>query len=126
MSNGSYSVLLKDKIKEFNKNIYVDSDKSISIRSFLISSISQGISKITNVLESEDTFSTINSIKKLNCKIKKIGKRSYKVYGKGLGSFYAKKNTILDLGNSGTGLRLITSIISTTPNLKLLLTETHR
>ena len=122
MSNGSYSVLLKDKIKEFNKSINVDSDKSISIRSFLISSISQGISKITNVLESEDIFSTINSIKKLNCKIKKIGKKSYKVYGKGLGSFYAKKNTILDLGNSGTGLRLITSIISTTPNLKLLLT----
>ena len=106
MKYKKYLVKISQPIKSFNHTINVDSDKSISIRSFLISSISQGISKITNVLESEDIFSTINSIKKLNCKIKKIGKKSYKVYGKGLGSFYAKKNTILDLGNSGTGLRL--------------------
>ena len=70
MSNQSYSVILKNKIRKFNKIIIVDSDKSISIRSFLIGSISQGISKVFNVLESDDVFSTIESIKKLNCKIK--------------------------------------------------------
>ncbi len=122
MPNESFSVLFKNKIKEFNKITQVDSDKSISIRSFLISSISQGVSEISNVLESEDVFSTINSLKKLNCKIKKIGKKKYKVYGKGLGSYYTKKNTTLNLGNSGTGFRLITSIISTTPNLEVVLT----
>ena len=54
-----YSVILNKKIEEFNKVIEPDSDKSISIRAFLIGSISQGISKISNVLLSEDVFSTI-------------------------------------------------------------------
>ena len=122
MSNQSYSVILKNKIIKFNKIIIVDSDKSISIRSFLIGSISQGISKVFNVLESDDVFSTIESIKKLNCKIKKIGKKNYQIYGKGLGSYYAQKNTKLNLGNSGTGLRLLSSIIATTPNIEVVLT----
>ena len=64
-----HSVILNKKIKEFNKVIEPDSDKSISIRAFLIGSISQGISKISNVLLSEDVFSTIECLKKLNCKI---------------------------------------------------------
>ena len=117
-----HSVILNKKIEEFNKVIEPDSDKSISIRAFLIGSISQGISKISNVLLSEDIFSTIECLKKLNCKIIKEGKNKYKIFGKGLGSYYAKKNTLLDLGNSGTGLRLISSIISTTPNIEVNLT----
>ena len=68
MAVKSYSVILNKKIGEFKKVINVDSDKSISIRAFLISSISQGISKISNVLLSDDVFSTIKSLKKLNCK----------------------------------------------------------
>ena len=93
MSNANYSVTSKNRVGIFNKTIEVDSDKSISIRAFLISSISQGVSRINNVLESEDVFSTISCLKKLGIKIKKNGKKSYIVYGKGLGSFAAKKNT---------------------------------
>ena len=122
MAVKSYSVILNKKINEFNKVISVDSDKSISIRAFLIGSISQGISKISNVLLSEDVFSTINCLRKLNCKIVKISNNQYKIFGKGLGSYYAKKNTLLNLDNSGTGLRLISSIISTTPNIEVNLT----
>ena len=69
MAVKSYSVILNKKIEEFNKVIEADPDKSISIRAFLIGSISQGISKISNVLLSEDVFSTIDCLKKLNCKI---------------------------------------------------------
>ncbi len=117
-----FSVIVDKKIKKFNKIIEVDSDKSISIRSFLISSISQGISEISNVLESQDVFDTISSLKKLNCKIKKISKKKYLIYGKGLGSYYTNKNEILNLGNSGTGFRLLSSICATTPNLKVKIT----
>ena len=41
MRNKSYSINISNKIENFNKNILVDSDKSISIRSFLISSVSK-------------------------------------------------------------------------------------
>ena len=97
MVSEHFSVIFKKKISKFNKTIKIDSDKSISQRSLIVGSISEGISKIKNVLESEDIFSTINCLKKLNCKIKKISKGNYEVYGRGLGSFYCKKNTKLDL-----------------------------
>tara|TARA_B100000427_G_scaffold182945_1_gene152061 strand:- start:164 stop:448 length:285 start_codon:yes stop_codon:yes gene_type:complete len=91
MSNGSYSVLIKNRIKKFKKVINVPSDKSISIRSFLISAISNDISKIKNPLVSEDVISCINCLKNLGVKIKKDKNNNFLVYGKGLGSLYAKK-----------------------------------
>ena len=54
MSQKSFSVIVNSKVKPFKKTIKVDSDKSISIRSFLIGAISQNISSAKNVLESED------------------------------------------------------------------------
>ena len=68
----SYSVTSKNRIGGFNKTIEVDSDKSISIRAFLIGSISQGVSEIKNALESEDVFSAIDCLKRLGVKTKRI------------------------------------------------------
>ena len=108
----SYSLELKKKIKPFNKSIKVDSDKSLSIRSFLIGSICQDISIIKNALESEDVQSSIQSLRKLGVLIKKTNSQTYKVHGKGLGSLYAKKNLSLNFGNSGTLARLLIGILS--------------
>ena len=91
MPSKSFSIVIKKPIKDFKKNIVVDSDKSISIRSFLIGSICQGISYVGNVLESEDVFSTINCLRKLNVKISYLGNKTYKIFGRGLGSYIAKK-----------------------------------
>ena len=121
MSKKKFNLIIKNKINNFNKTIKVDSDKSISIRSLLISAISQNISKIKNILESEDVMSTIYCLKKLGIKIIKKNK-IYFVYGKGLGGLFAKKNTRLNFGNSGTLARLLIGILSTTPNLELNLT----
>ena len=121
MFNKSFSVIISDKIKSYKKNIKVDSDKSISIRSFLIGSISHNISKAENVLESEDVFSTINCLRKLGVKILKKKSGKYLIYGKGLGSLIIKKNSSLDFGNSGTLARLLIGILSTTPNIQVLI-----
>ena len=67
----SFNLNTHNLIQPFKKKIEVDPDKSLSIRSFLIGSISQDISKVNNVLESEDVFSTIKCLKKLGIKIKK-------------------------------------------------------
>ncbi len=119
MSKKSFSVYVRHKIPAFNKVIKVDSDKSLSIRSFLISSISQGISYLSNVLESEDVNHTIASCRKLGVKIVKMKSGSYKVFGNGLGSLNIKKNSELNFGNSGTASRLILGILSTTPNIEV-------
>ncbi len=119
-----FGIRLNSKISPFKKEIKVDSDKSISIRSFLIGSISQDISVAKNVLESEDVFSTINCLKKLGVQIRKKSK-SYFIHGKGLGSLFAKKNLNLNFGNSGTLARILLSILSTTPDIEIKVQGDH-
>ncbi len=125
MSSKSFDLIVNKKINSYKKSIIVDSDKSISIRSFLIGAISQNISKIKNALESEDVLATINCLKKLGVKIKKTTSKSYVIYGKGLGSFEAKKNTKLNFGNSGTLARLLIGLLATTPNIEIYIQGDH-
>ena len=75
MKYKKYLVKISQPIKSFNHTINVDSDKSISIRSFLIGSISHDISKISNALNSEDVQSTIICLKSLGVKIKKLANK---------------------------------------------------
>ena len=91
MSLKSFNLKLNYKISKFNKVISVDSDKSISIRSFLIGAICEDISTVKNVLESEDIFSTIDCLKKLGVKIKKVRSKNYKIFGKGLALINKKR-----------------------------------
>ena len=125
MFNKKFSVNLDTKISDFKKKIVVDSDKSISIRSFLIGSISNNISHVKNVLESDDVFSSINCLKKLGVKIRKKSSQSYTIHGKGLGSFNIKKNQELNFGNSGTLARLLLGILTTTPNIHVKVRGDH-
>ena len=122
MNSKRFNIILKEIIPPFKKTIEVDPDKSISIRSFLIGSLGNNISYAKNVLESEDVKSTITCLKKLGVKIKRSGKRNYLIFGKGLGSLFAKKNAILNFGNSGTLARLLIGILTTTPNIQVKIT----
>ena len=65
MSVKSFTVSVSKKVIPYKKTIFVDQDKSISIRSFLIGSVCQNISVVKNALESEDVFSAINCLKNL-------------------------------------------------------------
>ena len=125
MSARSFSVIVQKKISRFNKKIKVDSDKSLSIRAFILGSICQGVSIAKNVLESEDVKSTIASCKKLGVKIKKIKTGSYKIFGRGLGSFSIKKNAELNFSNSGTASRLLIGALSTNPNISVIVKGDH-
>ena len=125
MLNKSFSLHTSRSINPYHKTIQVDSDKSISIRSFLIGAVSHNISEIKNVLESGDVFSCINCLRKLGVKISKVKAKHYFVYGKGLGSLYAKKNTVLDCGNSGTTARLIIGLLSTNPDIQVKIKGDH-
>ena len=124
MAHKNFDVNLKQVISPFNKTVKVDSDKSISIRSLLIGAISQNISSVKNILESEDVLSTIKCLRKLGVKIIKK-KASYNIHGNGFGSLVAKKNLVLNFGNSGTLARLLIGILSTNPNINLRLTGDH-
>tara|TARA_B100001540_G_C15773635_1_gene627588 strand:+ start:472 stop:1800 length:1329 start_codon:yes stop_codon:yes gene_type:complete len=113
-------VFIEKKISSFNKTIEVSSDKSLSIRTVLLASQAVGITKISNLLESEDVLNTLKTIKKLGIKYKKI-KNFYQIHGFGLNSFNPKNNTIINAGNSGTLGRLILSLlVKTNKKIKLI------
>ena len=87
----------------------VPGDKSISHRALIISSMCIGQSKIKGLLESEDVFATMNALKTLGVKIEKLNGCWFV---NGVGIFGFKEPTeYLDLGNSGTGARLILGAI---------------
>ena len=119
MSSKRFNLIISRKISQYKKKINVDSDKSISIRSFIIGSICENISLVKNVLESEDVKSTITCLKKLGVKITKLQKKVYTIHGKGLGSLIIKKNSTLNFGNSGTLARLLLGVLSTTPQINV-------
>jgi 3-phosphoshikimate 1-carboxyvinyltransferase len=87
----------------------VPGDKSISHRALIISSMCIGQSIIKGLLESEDVFATMNALKILGVKIEKSNECWFV---NGVGIFGFKEPTeYLDLGNSGTGARLILGAI---------------
>ena len=104
-------VKINQTIKNFKKTIYVSSDKSLSIRCILLSSIAIGKSKIFNLLESEDVMSTISAVKKMGVRVKK-NKNYFEIYGVGINGFKIKHNTIINAGNSGTLARCFLGLCS--------------
>ena len=111
-----FSVVIKNKIKRFDKTIKIPGDKSCSIRALLFASICIGESKVVNLLESEDVIICAQALKTLGVKIVKSN-GLYKIYGNGLGSFKTNKKIIkIFVGNSGTLCRLITGICATHPS----------
>ena len=106
-------------INPFNKTIYVEGDKSLSIRWVLLSSLSKKKSVSYNLLASEDVKSTIDCIKKLGAKVK-LYKKKCEIRGVGF-SYQNKKNLVLNAGNSGTLGRLILGLlINYKNNIKLI------
>ena len=114
------SIVIKKKLKNFNKKIIVSGDKSISIRWVLLASLANGNSKAQNLLISEDVKAAIKTVRKLGIKVIPNSKFC-KIYGKGIDGFKYKKNLTLNAENSGTLGRLILGLlINTAKPIKLI------
>ena len=101
--------IISQKSSSLNGTLKVPGDKSISHRALIITSMCIGTSKIDGLLESEDVFSTMKALKSLGVNIK-LKNKSYFVEGVGVCGFKTPNNFI-DLGNSGTGIRLLLGAI---------------
>ncbi|MDC0863427.1 3-phosphoshikimate 1-carboxyvinyltransferase [Candidatus Pelagibacter sp.] len=114
------SIVIKKKLKNFNKKIVVSGDKSISIRWVLFASLASGNSKAVNLLISEDVKAAIKTVRKLGIKV--ISNNKFcKIFGKGINGFNYKRNLTLNAENSGTLGRLILGfLINTTKSIKLI------
>jgi len=100
-----------EKINRLKVNISVPGDKSISHRSLILGSIAQGETRIYNFLDSLDCLKTFECMQALGAEID-LGKDNFiKIKGKGLYGLQEPKD-ILDVGNSGTTIRLLTGLLS--------------
>lgn len=89
----------------------VPGDKSISHRSLIIGSAVTGKIIVNNLLESEDVLATANALRKMGVPINKLSNNKWEIFGSGIGSL-SGINNILDMGNSGTGARLLMGLVA--------------
>ena len=94
-------------------SIKISGDKSVSHRALILSAMSNGKTKITNLLESDDVMRTLEILRELGVKITKSNNCWY-VYGNGTNGFIEPENA-LDCGNSGTTARLMIGAVSSNP-----------
>jgi 3-phosphoshikimate 1-carboxyvinyltransferase len=93
--------------------IQVPGDKSISHRAVMFGSIAQGTTTVENFLPGEDCLSTIACFQKLGVAIKQEGS-SVTIEGVGFEGLQEPVE-ILDVGNSGTTIRLLMGILAGRP-----------
>ena len=93
-----------------NGEAIIPGDKSISHRSIIIPSISNGICEVNNILKSDDVLHTLKAFKDMGVKIIESNKKII-IFGKGLNSLKKPENEIY-LGNSGTSARLLTGLLA--------------
>lgn len=88
----------------------VPGDKSISHRSVMFGALADGKTEAENFLTGADCLSTIACFRKMGIEIEQNG-TSVKINGKGLHGL-TRPNGVLDAGNSGTTVRLLSGILS--------------
>lgn len=91
--------------------ISLPGDKSISHRSVIFSSIAEGDTIITGFLTGEDTRNTARAMQAMGVEVEGLGAGNLVVHGKGLDGL-AEPMDVLDLGNSGTGMRLLAGLLA--------------
>lgn len=104
---------LRTNVKHLQGTLMVPSDKSISHRSIMFGAISSGKTTITNFLRGEDCLSTLAAFRSLGVNIEDDG-TTITVEGQGFAGLKKAKNTI-DVGNSGTTIRLMLGILAGCP-----------
>jgi 3-phosphoshikimate 1-carboxyvinyltransferase len=96
-------------------SVTIPGDKSISHRSVMFGALAEGMTEVTNFLQGADCLSTIRCFSQLGIEIDHNRSTDHIIiHGKGLHGL-SKPADILDVGNSGTTMRLISGILSGQP-----------
>jgi len=90
--------------------ITVPGDKSISHRSIMLGAIANGVTTVRGFLRGEDNMSTMHAFRAMGVEINDDGE-TLQITGRGLHGLN-EPDDVLDCGNSGTTIRLITGLLS--------------
>ena len=99
------------KVKKISGTINIPGDKSVSHRSLILGSIARGEMIIENFLFSDDCLRTLECLRNLGVEIQITENNLVRIKGKGLHGLQEPK-IVLDVGNSGTTIRLLAGLLS--------------
>ena len=91
-------------------SIRVPGDKSISHRAVMLASLAEGVSEIRGFLTGEDCLCTMRAFRAMGVQIEQLAATHLRVHGVGLHGLRAPVQE-LDLGNSGTSMRLMSGLL---------------
>ncbi len=89
----------------------VPGDKSISHRAVMLGAIAEGVTRVTGFLEGEDCLATLNAMRAMGVFAEGPDKGRLLIRGVGKNGLKAPDGP-LDLGNSGTSMRLLAGLLS--------------
>ncbi len=91
--------------------ITVPGDKSISHRSIMLGSLAEGTTMVHGFLHGEDNHATLNAFRAMGIVIEELAGGVLKIHGRGLHGL-AEPGDVIDCGNSGTTIRLMTGLLA--------------
>lgn len=94
--------------------VRVPGDKSISHRSVMLGSLAEGVTDVTGFLDGEDCLCTMKAFQAMGVRIERLSDTSLRVHGVGLHGLKAPTQA-LDVGNSGTSMRLMSGLLAAQP-----------
>jgi 3-phosphoshikimate 1-carboxyvinyltransferase len=89
----------------------VPGDKSISHRAALLGAVADGVTEISGFLEAADCLATLGALEALGVRIERPAATQVRVHGAGFEGLQAPARP-LDLGNSGTAMRLLAGLLA--------------
>jgi 3-phosphoshikimate 1-carboxyvinyltransferase len=114
MTASSPVPLVSRTARALSGRLAVPGDKSLSHRALMLGAVAVGTTHIAGLLEGEDVLNTARALRHLGVETGRENHGVWAVKGVGLLGF-AESDTILDLGNSGTGARLLMGLLATHP-----------
>lgn len=108
------AVVSSSKSAGLTGRIRVPGDKSISHRALILGGLAIGETVVHGLLEGEDVMSTAAAMRAFGAKVTRDGDGAWHVHGRGVGGL-DEPGQVLDLGNSGTGVRLLMGVAGGNP-----------
>ena len=102
------------KAQSLSGSARVPGDKSISHRALMFGALAVGESTVHGLLEGEDVLRTADAMRALGAKIQRGDDGVWHLWGRGVGGL-VEPDQILDMGNSGTGVRLLMGLVASYP-----------
>lgn len=119
MAVGSSDTQVVAHARALRGEVSVPGDKSISHRALMFNALARGTARVDGFLDSADTRSTIHCLRLMGADIEELEDGGVLIHGAGRAALH-EPDDVLDCGNSGTSMRLLSGILAGLPFLSVL------